>query len=157
MFLVVLILFQKLKCDLAEDVLDRPVLAPLSTQDNCGSFNLSAHVNKYVHIIYFFTYSAFKIGWENSWHFATPQLVSPATWRVGKERRNSIPMMSHYPDLAIASDWIACVQTSPLPQEKSGEETMKQINSTNQKHYPDLGSDASSVLESLRRHFTGNQ
>ena len=139
MFLVVLILFQKLKCDPAEDVLDRPVLAPLSTQDNCGSFNLSAHVNKYVHIIYFFTYSAFKIGWENSWHFATPQLVSPANWRVGKERRNSIPMTSHYPDLAIASDW------------------MKQINLTNQKHYPDLGSDASLVLESLRRHFTGNE
>ena len=139
MFLVVLILFQKLKCDPAEDVLDRPVLAPLSTQDNCGSFNLSAHVNKYVHIIHFFTYSAFKIGWENSWHFATPQLVSPANWRVGKERRNSIPMTSHYPDLAIASDW------------------MKQINLTNQKHYPDLGSDASLVLESLRRHFTGNQ
>ena len=139
MFLVVLILFQKLKCDPAEDVLDRPVLAPLSTQDNCGSFNLSAHVNKYVHIIHFFTYSAFKIGWENSWHFATPQLVSPANWRVGKERRNSIPMTSHYPDLAIASDW------------------MKQINLTNQKHYPDLGSDASLVLESLRRHFTGNE
>ena len=139
MFLVVLILFQKLKCDPAEDVLDRPVLAPLSTQDNCGSFNLSTHVNKYVHIIHFFTYSAFKIGWENSWHFATPQLVSPANWRVGKERRNSIPMTSHYPDLAIASDW------------------MKQINLTNQKHYPDLGSDASLVLESLRRHFTGNE
>ena len=139
MFLVVLILFQKLKCDPAEDVLDRPVLAPLSTQDNCGSFNLSAHVNKYVHIIHFFTYSAFKIGWENSWHFATPQLVSPANWRVGKELRNSIPMTSHYPDLAIASDW------------------MKQINLTNQKHYPDLGSDASLVLESLRRHFTGNE
>ncbi|KAM7444232.1 DNA repair and recombination protein RAD54-like [Porites harrisoni] len=34
---------QKLKCDPAEDVLDRPVLAPLSTQDSCGSFNLSAH------------------------------------------------------------------------------------------------------------------
>ena len=139
MFLVVLILFQKLKCDPAEDVLDRPVLAPLSTQDNCGSFNLSAHVNKYVHIIHFFTYSAFKIGWENSWHFATPQLVSLANWRVGKERRNSIPMTSHYPDLASASDW------------------MKQINLTNQKHYPDLGSDASLVLESLRRHFTGNE
>ena len=106
MFLVVLILFQKLKCDPAEDVLDRPVLAPLSTQDNCGSFNLSAHVNKYVHIIHFFTYSAFKIGWENSWHFATPQLVSPTNWRVGKERRNSIPMTSHYPDLASASDWM---------------------------------------------------
>lgn len=60
MFLVVLILVQKLKCDPAEDVPDRPVLAPLSTQDNCGSFNLSAHVNKYVH--YFFMYSAFKIG-----------------------------------------------------------------------------------------------
>ena len=45
-------------------------------------------------------------------------------------------MMNHYPDLASASDW------------------MKQINLTNQKQYPDLGSDASSVLESLRQHFT---
>ena len=60
MFLVVLILVQKLKCDPAEDVPDRPVLAPLSTQDNGGSFNLSAHVNIYVY--YFYMYSAFEIG-----------------------------------------------------------------------------------------------
>ena len=31
--------------------------------------------------------------------------VFPAKWRVRNERRNSIPMTYHYPDLGKASDW----------------------------------------------------
>ena len=50
----------------------------------------------------------------------------PAKWRLRNERRNSILMTRHYPDLVIAViGW--------------------KIASTNQKLYPDLGSDASSV------------
>ena len=64
----------------------------------------------------------------------------PAKWPLRNERRNSMPITHHYPDLGSASDW------------------MKQI-STNQKHYPDLGSGPSLVwnfLRSfLRRHFPG--
>ena len=44
----------------------------------------------------------------------------PAKWRLRNERRNSILMTRHYPDLGSASDWL------------------NQISHTNQKHYPDL-------------------
>ena len=39
-----------------------------------------------------------KQAWENSSHFATPPLRN--------ERRNSILMTRHYPDLGSASDWL---------------------------------------------------
>ena len=54
----------------------------------------------------------------------------PAKWRLRNERRNSILMMRHYPDLGTASDWLCRVEN---------------LIQTNQKHCPDLGSDASSV------------
>ena len=49
----------------------------------------------------------------------------PVKWRLRNEHRNSVLMMHHYPDLGSASDF-----TSSM---------------TNQKHYQDLGCDASSV------------
>ena len=55
------------------------------------------------------------------------------SWRVRNERRNSILMTHHHPDLGCASDWL------------------KQVSyrgTTNQKHYPDLGSGSSSVWNS---------
>ena len=48
------------------------------------------------------------IAWENSRQLAMLPLVSPPddVWgRLRKERRNSILMTRHYPDLASASDW----------------------------------------------------
>ena len=30
----------------------------------------------------------------------------PAKWRLRNERRNSLLMMHHYPDLGMASDWL---------------------------------------------------
>ena len=49
-----------------------------------------------------------KIAWENSRYSTTPPLVSPrgyAKWPLRNERRNSILMTCHYPDLGSASDW----------------------------------------------------
>ena len=54
----------------------------------------------------------------------------PAKWLLRNERRNSIQMTRHYPDLGSASDWAE----ANFPR-----------GTTNQKHYPDLGSAASSV------------
>ena len=48
------------------------------------------------------------IAWENRRHFATPPTVSPRidVWQtLRNERRNSILMTRHYPDLGSASDW----------------------------------------------------
>ena len=45
------------------------------------------------------------VAWENSRHLATLPLVHPAKWRLRNERRNSILMTRHYPDLGSASDW----------------------------------------------------
>ena len=53
----------------------------------------------------------------------------PAKWRLRNERRKTILLTRHYPDLGSASDW------------------MKQI-STNQNHYPDMGKDTSLVWNS---------
>ena len=50
----------------------------------------------------------------------------PAKWRPRNDRRNSVLTTHHYSDLGSASDWL-------------------KICLTNQKHYPDLSSDASSV------------
>ena len=50
----------------------------------------------------------------------------PAKWRLRNERRNSILMTRHFPDVGSAS-------------------YLLKICSTNQKHYPDLGSVTSSV------------
>ena len=52
----------------------------------------------------------------------------PAKWHLRNERRNSILMTRQHPHLGSASDWSCRVG-----------------NSTNQKHYPELGSDASSL------------
>ena len=74
----------------------------------------------------------------------------PEKWRQRNEYRNerrySILMMRHYPDLGSASDMV-------VPCAK--------FASTNQKHYPDLGSDVSSVWN-ISAHFSdviwrGNQ
>ena len=49
------------------------------------------------------------LAWENSWHFATSPLVFPLyeVWgRTRNERRNSILMTCHYPDVGSASDWL---------------------------------------------------
>ena len=77
------------------------------------------------------------LAWENSRHFATPQLVSP---------RNSILITCYYPDLGSSSNWSVL---------------WKEFASTNRKHYPDLGIDTSSVWNFSSRFsdFTsrGNQ
>ena len=54
----------------------------------------------------------------------------PAKWCLRNERRNSILMTPHYADLGSASDWTE----ANFPH-----------GMTNPKHYPVLGSDASSV------------
>ena len=53
-----------------------------------------------------------------------------AKWRLRNERRNSIMMTRHYPDLSSVSYWSCRVG---------------KFASANQKHYPDLGSDPLSV------------
>ena len=53
----------------------------------------------------------------------------PAKWGLRNEHRNSILMTCHYPEQGSASVW-SCHKGDSLQ--------------TNQKHYPDLGSDASS-------------
>ena len=69
----------------------------------------------------------------------------PAKWHLRNKHRNSILMTRHYPEQGSASVW-SCHKGDSLQ--------------TNQKHYPDLGSDASSewseFLQSfLRHHFEG--
>ena len=56
----------------------------------------------------------------------------PLKWRLRNECRNSILMTCHHPELGSASD-------------SSYRLGIGKFASTNQKHYPDLGSDASSV------------
>ena len=55
--------------------------------------------------------------WENSRHIATPRVVSPQL-RLRNERRNSILMTYHYPDLGSASDWLEIwfIQSEALPR-----------------------------------------
>ena len=65
---------------------------------------------------------------ENSGHFPTGGF--PMKWHLRNECRNSILMMYGYLDLGSASDWIKASKFL-----------------TNQKHYPDLGSEASSVWD----------
>ena len=70
---------------------------------------------------------------ENSRHFTTPQLVSrkmTSLTGLRNERRNSILMTRHYPDLGSASDWLNRISHAARP---------------NQEHYRDLGINASSV------------
>ena len=43
---------------------------------------------------------------EHRQYFATPPLVFTAKWRPRNERRNSILMTYHYPDLRGAFDWL---------------------------------------------------
>ena len=68
---------------------------------------------------------------ENRPHFATPLTVSPRNWLLGNERRNSEPLTCHYSDLVSVSDWLKQISRAARP--------------INQKHYQDLGSDASSA------------
>ena len=72
--------------------------------------------------------SSGHVAWENGQHFATPPLED---WN---ERRKSMLMMHHVSDVGITSDWT------------------KQF-SANQKYYPDLGSDSSSVWNSFCTRF----
>ena len=65
-----------------------------------------------------------KLACESSRHFATPPLVSRET--TSEKRGQIFRIDDDYPDLGSASDWL------------------KKF-SANQKHYQDLGSDASSV------------
>ena len=66
-----------------------------------------------------------KVGNKNSLHIVTLPLVSPRNAVWGTREENSISMTRHHPDLSSASYRLKL--------------------STNEKHYPDLGSDASSV------------
>ena len=43
---------------------------------------------------------------DNSLHFTTPPLVSPAKWSLRNKCRNYILMMCHYPDLGGACNWL---------------------------------------------------
>ena len=71
-----------------------------------------------------------SLAWKSSWHFRDTNCTGfPAKWWRRNERRNSILMTRRYPDLGSASDWSCLVGFA----------------STNQKHYPDLASHASSV------------
>ena len=52
-----------------------------------------------------FTALAFSIAWENSRHLAGDVTTGfPAKWCLRNERRNSILMTRHYPDLGSPSD-----------------------------------------------------
>ena len=58
----------------------------------------TSHLN----IIFFFGKNALlwvTLAWKNSRYFATLPLVSPPKLRLRNERRNSILMTRHYPDL----------------------------------------------------------
>ena len=70
----------------------------------------------------------------------------PAKWRLRNKRRNSILRTRHYSDLGSASDWLNQI----FPRA-----------TTNQKHYRDLGGDASSVWNFCARFshviWCGNQ
>ena len=89
---------------------------------------------------YFFKKHRSFVAWENSWHFAMPMLVSPQNdaWKMGAE----IP----YWRLITTQIW---------------EELLIgwKFASSNQKHYPDLGSDIVISMEFLcsflRLNFTG--
>ena len=55
---------------------------------------------------------------ENSRHFTTPQLVSrkmTSLTGLRNERRNSILMTRHYPDLGSASDWLNQISHAARP------------------------------------------
>ena len=71
-----------------------------------------------------------------------------AKWRLRNKRRNSVLMTHHYPDLGILYCFLLVV-----PHGK--------FDSANQKHYPDLGSDTSSVWNFCTRFsdviWQGNQ
>ena len=89
---------------------------------------------------YFFKKHRSFVAWENSWHFAMPMLVSPQN-DIGK-MGTEIP----YWRLVTTQIW---------------EELLIgwKFASSNQKHYPDLGSEIVISMEFLRSflrlHFTG--
>ena len=39
----------------------------------------------------------------------------PAKWLLGNERRNSVPLTCHYPDLISVSDWLKQISISAQP------------------------------------------
>ena len=59
---------------------------------------------------------------SDSWHFKTPPLVSLQNDIREKQRRNSILMVCHYPDLGSASDWLC-----HMGKQKFGSTSQKQI------------------------------
>ena len=55
---------------------------------------------------------------ENSRHLAALPLIFPpsdAKWRLRNERRNSILVARHYPDLASSSDWLNQISHAARP------------------------------------------
>ena len=71
---------------------------------------------------------AWAIAWESSRHFATPPLVSPRNdfWKTKQK--------FHTDDASLPKSSASVWAEANFPR-----------GTTNQKHYPDLGSDASSV------------
>ena len=78
-----------------------------------------------------------NIAWKNSPHFATPPLASP--WNGVSGTTAGIPYWWHVTTQIRIGFWLV------LPRGI--------FASTNQKHYPDLGSDASSWARFFRRCF----
>ena len=71
-----------------------------------------------------------SLAWKSSWHFRDTNCIGfPAKWCLRNEHRDFILITRRYPDPDSASDWSCHVGFA----------------STNQKHYPDLASHASSV------------
>ena len=92
---------------------------------------------------------AYILAWQNSWHFAAPTLASPPydLWETSTETP-LILMTCHYLELGSASDWLKQISHS---------------GTTSQKHHPDPGSGASSVLnfcahysDFIRRETSGD-
>ena len=57
----------------------------------------------------------YMVTWENSGRLATLPLFFPAKWHLRNERRNSILMTRHYPDLDSASDWLNQISHAARP------------------------------------------
>ena len=55
------------------------------------------------------------VAWENSQHLAMWPMVSPAKWHLRNERRNSIRITRHYPDLGSSSDWLNQISHAAWP------------------------------------------
>ena len=56
-----------------------------------------------------------NLAWENSRHYEMLPLGFPAKWGLRNERRNSILMTRHYPDMSSASDWLNQISHAARP------------------------------------------